>query len=958
MLRSNFKKLCFIGRVETIIMAISDVENNRLFSLYAKYVGEPDSRLHVYGYWLFLLGSVVSFLGIVVYQLGPTDPSSQYVYIVREVSTTLAGIGLPLGLLGIVLMLPVKRRALLAAVGGAAIALGGVGLFTYVYPYNWVVTTPDYSDQVIAIYTVGVAVVAGVAALVPVVTGENSLYFGVEWERTEEHPDVMVGEADEGATYAVYRTGDEWMWRLVEQSALASDTERYLSQLETEERVERVQSMVREAGLIEVKHAAFRLYQAHEGRWRWVLMDDDGTLIADSGEAFATRDDAAESVSVLKEYGPGATVLDVSGAAFDFRRESGDWHWRLVDENRDAIATSARSYDDSSAAEAAADELRDDVAEADLLTVEQFGVELDEADGEWRWDVLDADLEPVATGSRRYDSRRAGESAAYDLLEDLGDAPIVDASEPAYEVYSAGASADSDRWRWRLVDENATTVAESHEDAETAGTAADIARQLKAGAADAPILETDEAAFEYYRVDDRWRWRLVTESGDVVAESTTSFETPEDAAEGVETAKTQALEAELIDFEKAAFQLYETDGEWRWRLIDEDGNVMADSGEEHASRDGAAASMMTLKENAPDADLLEIETAAFELFHDEYGNWNWRLVDEGGQTIAQGVTMHPSQDGARAAMDELVEKADDTDSREMAGPEFHVAADANDEWSWQFVLPDRSVAAESPRGFATRDETETAIDDRVRTTASAGPVHEFESCGVRLGPASGDDWQWTVVDAAGEELAASAGTSPREEAEETVRALERHAAEAVVFDLRESTFLVANRRDGWEWDLVDADRTVLASGAEAASTREAATETVDRVRRVLPDAGTLDYEDTAFDVYEDGDQWQWRLIDESETVIAAGSEEYDSREDAEAAIDAIKDEVSDASLLEIDSAAFELYEADGEWQWRLLGEDGNELATSLRSYTSHQTAREAMNAVKEFGDDAIIQIAE
>jgi len=946
-------------------MAISEVENNRLFSLYAKYVGEPDSRMHVYGYWLFLLGCCVSFLGVLVYQLGPTDVSSPNVYLVREVSTTLAGIGLPLGLLGIVLMLPVKYRAMLAAIVGAGVALVGVGLFTYVYPYNWVVTTPDYSDPVIAIYTVGVAIVAGVAALVPVVTGENSLYFGVDWERTDDHPDVMVGEADEGATFAVYRTGDEWTWRLVEQSALAGDAEGYLSRLETEERVEHVQSKVREAGLIEVKHAAFRLYQADDGRWRWLLMDDGGSVMADSGDEFAARDDAAESVSVLKEHGPDATVLDIEGAAFDFHRDAGDWHWRLVDENRDRIAASVRPSDDHAEAEAAADAIRDDAADADLLTVEQYGVELaevesEDGDDEWRWELLDADLDAVVTGSAEYGSRGAAESAAYDLLDGVGDAPVVDASGSAYEVYRANASeqASSSTWRWRLVDENGATVAENHDDAETADAVAEGARALESGAETAEILEMDEAAFEYYRVGDRWRWRLVTESRNVVAESTKSFESRENAAEGVETAKEQALAAELIDFDEAAFQLYETDGEWRWRLIDEDGNVMADSGEEHGSRDDAAASMMTLKENAPDADLLEIETAAFELFHDEHGNWNWRLVDEGGETIAQGVSMRPSQDGAKQAMDRLVEKAEDTDSREMADPVFHVFADEDDEWWWRFVLPDATVAAESARGFATRDEAETAIDNRVRAAASEGPIHEFAEYGVRLHPATGDDWRWTLVDTDGHELAASADAHPFEETMDTVRAIQEHAAGTVVFELQEPTFLVANRDGVWEWDFVDADRTVLARGDAEAESREAATETVDRVRRVLPTAGTLDYEETAFEVYDDGDSWRWRLIDDEESVIAAGSEGYDSRSDAEAAIDAIKDEVSDASILEIDTAAFELHETDDGWSWRLLGEDGNELAESSRSYPSHQSAREAMNAVKEFGDDALIQFAE
>jgi uncharacterized protein YegP (UPF0339 family) len=290
---------------------------------------------------------------------------------------------------------------------------------------------------------------------------------------------------------------------------------------------------------------------------------------------------------------------------------------------------------------------------------------------------------------------------------------------------------------------------------------------------------------------------------------------------------------------------------------------------------------------------------------------------------------------------------------------FHVFADEDDEWWWRYVLPDATVAAGSARGFATRDEAETAIDNRIRAAARAGPIHEIAEYAVRLDSASGDDWRWTLVDTEGHELAASARSRPREDAVATVRAIQEHAAETVVFELQEPTILVANRDGVWEWDFVDADRAVVARGAAEASTREEATETVDRVRRVFPTAGTLDYDETAFEVYDDGDRWQWRLIDDEESVIAAGSERYGSRADAEAAIDAIKGEVGDASILEIDNAAFELHEGDdGEWRWRLLGEDGNELAESSRSYPSHQSAREAMNDVKEFGDDALIQFAE
>ena len=57
-------------------------------------------------------------------------------------------------------------------------------------------------------------------------------------------------------------------------------------------------------------------------------------------------------------------------------------------------------------------------------------------------------------------------------------------------------------------------------------------------------------------------------------------------------------------------------------------------------------------------------------------------------------------------------------------------------------------------------------------------------------------------------------------------------------------------------------------------------------------------------------------------------------------------------MLELDGAAFELFETDeGRWRWRLV-DDGTALATSFRAHDDREDARRAMATVREHAPDA------
>ncbi|QWC20148.1 permease [Halorubrum sp. 2020YC2] len=138
--------------------------DNVLMEYYRRYVGDPERTIDVYGgFGLFFAGIALGVIGVVVFLYSATlDPTALSTFAVREVAAVAGAVGLPALLFGTVVLLPVDRRMLYLASAGVAITLAGTGAFVWAYPYNWnVVGNPDYSAQVVAVYTVGLVAVIG-----------------------------------------------------------------------------------------------------------------------------------------------------------------------------------------------------------------------------------------------------------------------------------------------------------------------------------------------------------------------------------------------------------------------------------------------------------------------------------------------------------------------------------------------------------------------------------------------------------------------------------------------------------------------------------------------------------------------------------------------------------------------------------------------------------------------------
>jgi amphi-Trp domain-containing protein len=139
-------------------------------------------------------------------------------------------------------------------------------------------------------------------------------------------------------------------------------------------------------------------------------------------------------------------------------------------------------------------------------------------------------------------------------------------------------------------------------------------------------IDTDanasKATFELYEdAEGKWRWRLVHDNGNVIADSSEGYASKQKARQGLDSVKTNAPGAHVVDQSKddpdadtdeggnkATFELYEDQaGDWRWRLVHDNGNIISDGGQGYASKQKAKQGLRSVKTNALGASIEETD---------------------------------------------------------------------------------------------------------------------------------------------------------------------------------------------------------------------------------------------------------------------------------------------------------------------------------------------------------------
>jgi len=510
-----------------------------LTDVYRRRIREPRTDDEVLGYWIFVVGLVLGALSVAL--VFGSDVASDR----RGLGIAIGGIGLVGILLGAILRLELRERASYLAIAGAVVSLLAVLWFLAVYPMNWQFGTQQVWN-VLGLGAVGLALMIVSAVVVPLVMDPRE----AEIARAEAERDAVAAERD---SIAAERNAVA-----AERDTAAGDAKSLKTEAtETASALEELRRSL----------AQFELFEDAAGKYRWRLRHRNGNVIADGGQGYASRQKAQQGLGSVRANALGAALVDLGG-----------------------LGLTVESVDDA-------------LEETPILQVAESSAtfELYEDNrGKHRWRLRHDNGEIIADSGQGY-ATRSGLSRALDRVRTYAaDAAYLRVAPAAFEVYRDRSGA----WRWRLIHENGNILAdggESYSGRTRCREGAESVRRNADGSGD--------AEFEVYE-DNRgeYRWRLRHANGEIIADSGEGYSSEDEAENAVERLGTYAPDADLLDVGTGAFEIYEDKGEeWRWRLRARNGNIMADSGQGYGVRSDATEAVTRVKRHAPGAEELTVE---------------------------------------------------------------------------------------------------------------------------------------------------------------------------------------------------------------------------------------------------------------------------------------------------------------------------------------------------------------
>jgi len=347
----------------------------------------------------------------------------------------------------------------------------------------------------------------------------------------------------------------------------------------------------------------------------------------------------------------------------------------VVSELREAIADAEADENDIAAV---VERLRGEVAdtqadEADLaaqlesLRTSSARFELYEDNGgEYRWRLRHRNGNIIATGGEGYTRRHNAQKGLQSVRRNALGATVLHVEPEALpeegEEFEPVAEVESDatfelyednagEFRFRLRHGNGNVIGDSGEGYASERNARRALDRLQEYVGAAEYLRFDPTGVELYRDNEgKWRWRLVHRNGNILADSGEGYSRRRNARRAVD-----GIKSGLDDL---SFETYEDNaGEFRWRLRSGNREIMADSGEGYSDESGAEEAVERVREYLPDADVLDIGPAAFEIFEDKGGEFRWRLRHRNGNILADSGEGYAERRNVRDAIESVKRNA-------------------------------------------------------------------------------------------------------------------------------------------------------------------------------------------------------------------------------------------------------------------------------------------------------------
>jgi uncharacterized protein YegP (UPF0339 family) len=307
--------------------------------------------------------------------------------------------------------------------------------------------------------------------------------------------------------------------------------------------------------------------------------------------------------------------------------------------------------------------------------------------------------------------------------EEVGDEE-PDRSKAKFDLYRDKRG----EWRWNLRHNNGNIIADSGEGYSSKAKAKQGLESVRKNSVGAPVNEREQPPAEeelpepvpqarYELYEDKggeYRWRLVHDNGNILADSGEGYSSRSNAEKGLESVKKNAPAADHLDITPAGFEVYKDAGdEWRWRLIRRNGRIIADSGEGYTERNDAAEAV----------ERVQTGDAETEVYEDESGEHRWRLVHDNGNILADSGEGYSSERAARDAAERFEGVAPDADVVEKGSAYFTVYKDAAGEWRWHLVASNGRIIADSGEGYTERNDAVEAVG-RIRRHSPAPVVSD------------------------------------------------------------------------------------------------------------------------------------------------------------------------------------------------------------------------------------------
>ncbi|MFB6202393.1 MAG: HVO_2922 family protein [Halorhabdus sp.] len=458
---------------------------------YRERIGRPATADEVTGYWIFVLGLLLGILGI-------------FLVLTSEAGTQLRGwaivtsaVGLALLVAGPIVRLPLGDRASALLVVGFVVCLAGVAWFLVAYPSDW----RPQASPVIAIYSIGLLVMGFAGVFVPLLgtrdealaasqaesdqlRGELSASKRESADLRDTLSDTQADEADLAARLRLLRESQsrfelyedataEWRWRLRHHNGntIADSGESYTRKHNAQKGIAGVRRDALGATVMVIEpdgtvspetepfepvaegesQATFERYEDNAGEHRWRLRHDNGNVLCDSGEGYASRSNLERALERIREYVGPAQYLRIDPTAFEIYEDAaGEWRWRLIHRNGNVLADSGQGYSKFNDASRAVGRLQDN------LTDYEFEIYEDNA-GEYRWRLRASNDRIVADSGEGYTDRGEVEAAVDRVEQYAPDADALDVTPAAFEIYEDAAG----EWRWRLRHRNGNVLADS-----------------------------------------------------------------------------------------------------------------------------------------------------------------------------------------------------------------------------------------------------------------------------------------------------------------------------------------------------------------------------------------------------------------------------------------------------------------------------------------------------------------